>query len=393
MRQIITSPLDSDLYKFSMLQVYYHYENATTATFVFACRNKDVKFTKEMYDEICQQIEHLTFLRYMSDELGYLAKLGWFKDNFLRFLSGFRLEAMDVKTSLNDGNMEIRITAPIVSATMYEVYVLAIVSEVYHYYKMKEYNQDVKTLHSEGMKRLEAKAKRINEIEGLPFTDFGTRRRFSKEWQAIVVEYLAQNCKGFVGTSNVYLAKQLGLKPIGTMAHEYIMSCQALTSLDRSEKMAMERWLKFYEGNLGTALTDTLTTDHFLKIFNGTLARAFTGVRQDSGDPIAWGYKMIAHYEKLGIDPKTKSFIFSDSLNLELMIKIWLEFKGKALVSFGIGTNLTNDLGVIPLNIIIKMMECQGFPLIKTSDTAGKIMCENEKYKEFVMDYLNIKVA
>ena len=383
MKQIITSLLDFDLYKISMLQVYYHFENATDCEFVFVCRDGDVVFTDDMCNEIDRQIRMLENLVFKKCDLEYLEKLGWFKEGFLRYLSGFGLFQKDVKTSFSNGKLFIRIKAPIVNATLYETYVLSIVSEVYH--KMTDKYPDESW--GMGIARLAEKCKKLN-VAGMKFADFGTRRRYSKDWHENVVKYLSEHCTGFVGTSNVYLARLCNVKPIGTMAHEWIMCHQAFTNIDRSERMALDRWLKFYEGSLGTALTDTLTTDHFLKVFNGTLARAFTGVRQDSGDPIEWGWKMIRHYGKLGIDAKSKTLVFSDSLNFEAMDKIHKEFKDVADVSFGIGTNLTNDLGVKPLNIVMKMMNCNGYPLIKLSDCEGKIMCEDENMKRFVKNHI-----
>jgi nicotinate phosphoribosyltransferase len=228
-------------------------------------------------------------------------------------------------------------------------------------------------LRFEGENRLRNKIDIIRQYPRFTLTDFGTRRRYSARWQRYVVETLKQTCPQLVGTSNVKLALDLGIKPIGTVAHEFFSAHLALVdNIVEAQKRALHVWLQEYDNNLGHALTDTFTTDAFFRDFGVVLSNAFQGVRHDSGDPIEFGYKAIAHYKKMGIDPKTKSIVFSDGLDIPKAIEIYKEFAGLIGLGFGVGTNLTNDLGVTPLNIVIKLVECNGRPVVKLSDNPGK---------------------
>jgi nicotinate phosphoribosyltransferase len=316
--------------------------------------------------------------------------------DFIDYLSFFKLNYRHVNVFLDDnGRMNIEIEGPWVLTILFEVPILAIVSELYH-----------KQMHSDqlgqrivdGLKLLNSKIDmvsmigNIDEIGEPRFADFGTRRRFSRPVQDLIVKNLDNRCDNFVGTSNVYLAKKYGVKPIGTMAHEWIQAHQQLgVRVVDSQKEALQTWANEYRGDLGIALSDTIGFDAFLKDFDKYFAKLFDGCRHDSGDPIEWCKKLIDHYKKLGIDPKIKTAVFSDGLTFEKMLEIWNAFKDKINVSFGIGTNLTNDMGVRPLQIVIKMVECNGQPVCKISDSAGKLMCEDDDYLNYVKKVFKIR--
>ena len=392
-KPIINSLCDLDYYKLTMMNFVYYYESNAQVKYKFTCRKK-VDFT-DSFEEIKEQVRMLGDLRFTELELEYLSKIPYFRESFIRYLRGFSLNPNDVTIEKNGVDLDITIEGPWVNTILFETLIMAIISEVY--FKRKFRGESYKDVRREGRKRLDEKIQFLMELKGknlISFAEFGTRRRFSQVWQEEVVMALKKSgYSGFVGTSNVYLAMKHRLKPIGTMAHELLCAHAGFTRPDKSVKLALKRWLEFYEGNLGTALTDTYTTDHFLKDFNGTLARGFTGVRQDSGDPIEWGYKMINHYNELGINLKLKNImlLFSDGLDFKSALKIHKEFNPLAKVSFGIGTDLTNDMGEDALNIVIKMVECEGFPLIKISDSPGKTMCEDEEYKSFALKLFGVK--
>jgi nicotinate phosphoribosyltransferase len=218
------------------------------------------------------------------------------------------------------------------------------------------------------------------------FAEFGCRRRLSREWEDEVVHRFAEETKNMVGTSNVYLAKKYNLTPIGTYAHEFVQMYQGIPKipLAYTNYYAMKDWYNEYKGDNGTALTDTVTTDLFLLDFDRSMCNNFTGVRHDSGDPYEWGEKIIAHYQKYGIDPKTKTLLFSDSLNFDKAQALFDYFKDRTKVSFGIGTFITNDTEIDPLNIVIKLQYVNGNPVAKLSDAQGKTMCADNEYESYL---------
>lgn len=387
-KTIITSLLDNDLYKFTMLQAFLYYEKNTYGEYLFTCRTPGVDFTGTI-DEINNQIDCLCELSLSSEELNYLSSLQFIKPFFIEFLTGFKLNRSDINASVDSGGaLNIRIKAPIVNATLFEVPVLAIVNQIYFEAKVKEERSvNTESIIACGLKKLDEKLNLIKSVsDGIRFSDFGTRRRFSFDWHKQVLErILDSKYPGFMGTSNVYFAKELGSNSIGTMAHEWIMTHAGITSLKNSTSLALKRWLDFYEGKLDIALTDTYTTDYFLKHFNYRLANAYYGVRHDSGDWKEWGYKLIKYYEKLGIDPASKLFVFSDNLDFKKIIEIYREFEGKIKLAFGIGTNLTNDVGFDTIQIVIKMIKSNGKPVIKISDSSDKIISYDKEFEEFAM--------
>ncbi|MFR2033702.1 MAG: nicotinate phosphoribosyltransferase [Agathobacter sp.] len=387
--QIINSLLETDMYKFSMGQTIFHQFTSYKTTWTFKCRNKDVHFSEEMVEEIRQQIAAFCGLRFTEEELDYLDNITWIKGSYVDFLRLWqpRYEEFTITTDAPCG-LSIEAAGTWLNTTMYEIPILAIVNEVYFRmaYDYDELLEQFKTRLSQKVEMLEKNKYRLNT-----FSEFGLRRRLSAQAQEIAVEALTglkDTDSKFIGTSNVYLAKKYNLKPIGTMAHEWIM-CTGQGNHKHnpaySNWYALDAWVKEYGILNGIALTDTITTDCFLRDFQLTYATLFSGVRHDSGDPYEWGEKMIAHYKKLGIDPGTKTLLFSDSLDFEKATQIYDHFKDKVQVAFGIGTFISNDTNVPALNIVMKTTKCNGMDVAKISDIAGKGMCKNPDY----VDYLN----
>jgi len=388
---IITSLLETDAYKFNMGNVIFKNFNDYTTNWTFKCRNEDVKFTDEMINEIKEQINYYCSLRFTTGELSWL-KLAhpWLSEGYIHYLKFWHPVREEIKINedgikpYNDCGLAIEAKGTWLNTSMYEIAILAIVNEVYFSFKydIKEKEEIFK----------QKTIKKLNELGSCKyelgkFSEFGLRRRLSKNSHDWLIEQLINyKACGFVGTSNVYLAMKHNVKSVGTQAHEYIQSFQANQKYDKahSNYFAMKTWTDEYKTLNGIALTDCITTDCFLKDFDLTFANLFSGVRHDSGDPIEWGEKIIKHYNKLGIDPKTKTLLFSDSLNFEKATKLYRYFKDKCNVAFGIGTFLANDTDVKSLNIVMKITECNGFPVAKISDTPGKGMCRDNEYVEYL---------
>lgn len=390
MNRIITSLLETDLYKFSMGQAIFHQFPGYETTWSFKCRNSDVKFTTEMVLEIQEQLKAYCDLRFTEDELQYLQRIPWLKRSYIDFLRLWKPRYEDFKISLSaEGQLSIEAVGTWLNTSMYEIPTLAIVNEVYFFYSLGDkYEEATKN----AIEIINAKKMWLaTNVSYITFSEFGLRRRFSAQVQEEVVKTLMNDHLQpykFVGTSNVYLAKKLGIKPVGTMAHEFMMCVgQGDPSLNPaySNKFAMEAWVKEYGVENGIMLTDTITTDCFLKDFTKTYATLFNGVRHDSGDPKEWGDKIIKHYEELGIDPLGKTLLFSDSLDFEKATALRRYFDKKINVAFGIGTWLSNDTGMIkPLNIVMKVTEVNGKPAAKISDTPGKGMCKDQGYVDYL---------
>lgn len=388
--QIINSLLETDMYKFSMGQTIFHQFTSYKTTWTFKCRNKDVHFTDEMVEEIKEQVQAFCQLRFTEEELEYLDNITWIKGTYVDFLRLWqpRYEEFTITTDAPCG-LAIDAAGTWLNTSMYEIPVLAIVNEVY--FRMA-YDYDV--LLKQFKRRLDEKVRLLEEdtYRLSDFSEFGLRRRLSAEAQEMAVKAIAEvelpADSHFIGTSNVYLAKKFNLKPVGTMAHEWIM-CTGQGNHKHnpaySNWYALDAWVKEYGILNGIALTDTITTDCFLRDFQLTYATLFSGVRHDSGDPYEWGDKMIAHYNSLGINPRTKTLLFSDSLDFERVTALYDYFKDKAKVAFGIGTFISNDTDEEALNIVMKTTKCNGMDVAKISDVAGKGMCKNPDY----VDYLN----
>lgn len=400
MTPIIQSLLDTDLYKFTMLQVVLHKFPQTHSVYQFRCRNlEDTAYPlTDILDELNEQLDHLCQLKFKEDELQYLRNLRFIKSDFVDYLELFQLKRRFIQASIDaQGRLDIRVEGPMVQAMMFEIFVLAIVNELYF--------QRIRTdeVWAEGERRLQQKIALIQDYqqqqqpEDPPFlvSDFGTRRRYSFAWQKHVVAAFHQAVPDvFRGTSNVLLAKELGITPIGTMAHEFLQAFQALdVRLRDFQKAALETWVQEYRGDLGIALTDVVGMDAFLRDFDLYFAKLFDGLRHDSGDPYAWGDKAYAHYKKLKIDSKTKMLTFSDGLNVEKAWALHQYFKDRFQVSFGIGTNLTNDMGQTALNIVLKLVECNGQSVAKLSDSPGKTMTDNDTFLAYLRQVFDIQAA
>ena len=394
--QIINSLLETDLYKFSMGQAIYHQFPSYETVWTFKCRNTDVFFTPEMVEEIKEQLKAYCNLRFTEEELAYLANIEWFKKSYVDYLRLWqpRFEEFTITTDADCG-LTIDTDGTWLNTSMYEIPTLAIVNEVY--FRMKyDYNELLESF----KERLEAKYEKVfnNEYYISTFSEFGMRRRLSAEAQEMAVEKFAHlndtkhSASFFVGTSNVYLAKKFNLLPVGTMAHEWIMCTGQGDHRHNpaySNYYALRAWVNEYGVLNGTALTDAITTDCFLRDFDKTYSTLFSGVRHESGDPIEWGEKMIAHYKKLKLDPTQKTLLFSDSLDFERADKIFRHFNGRAKVAFGIGTYIANDTKEPALNIVMKTTMCNGQDVAKISDTPGKGMCKNEAYVKYLQRAIN----
>ena len=390
MEQIITSLLETDMYKLSMGQAIYHQFPGYKTTWSFKCRNTDVHFTPEMVDEIRKQILAYCQLRFTKDELKYIDNIRWIKGSYVDFLERWSPRYEDFEITHNaECGLAIETKGTWLNTSMYEIPVLAIVNEVY--FRM-QYNYD--ELLASFKEKLDEKMGKLMDGSlniGL-FSEFGLRRRLSGEAQEYAIEQLCSHNADYpgsrcIGTSNVYLAKKFGVTPVGTMAHEWIMCVGQGNHRHNpaySNWYSMDAWVKEYGILNGTALTDAITTDCFLKDFQLTYATLFSGVRHDSGDPYEWGEKMIAHYKELGIDPLTKTLLFSDSLNFQKANDLNTYFKGRIKVAFGIGTYIANDTCVPPLNIVMKTTACNGQDVAKISDVAGKGMCKNPDYVDYL---------
>ena len=389
---IIVSLLDTDLYKFNMNQVIFHKHTDLTGEYYFKCRNDDVVFTEEMLLEINEQIDHLCTLSFTEKELNYLRSIRFIKDDYVEFLRLWRPIREYVHTSLDDdGKLDIVVRAPLFSGMQFEIYLLEIVNEVY--FRMQ---YDYEKLVESATRKLEQKIADFNSGKyTFKFAEFGCRRRLSREWQDVVVKRLSEETENCVGTSNVYLAMKYNLTPIGTYAHEFVQMYQGIDSipLAYTNHYAMQDWYDEYKGDNGTALTDTITTDLFLLDFDRSMVNNYTGVRHDSGDPYEWGEKIISHYQKYGVDPKSKQLLFSDSLDFDRAQALYDHFKDKTKVSFGIGTFCSNDTDVRPLNIVIKLQYVNGRPVAKLSDSPGKSMCKDPEYLKYLKASVDFRIV
>ncbi|MEJ6003728.1 nicotinate phosphoribosyltransferase [Paucibacter soli] len=389
---VIHSLLETDLYKFTMLQAMLHQLPGNSAEYRFVCRNKTAFPLAEMVDEVNAQLDHLCTLRFQPDELEYLAGLRFIKPDFVQFLRLFQFHRSFIEAKADGDNLSIVAKGPQVHVMGFEIFVLAIVNELY-FRRLGSFDLGI------GRERLDEKISLLKrELENntrrhpFEFFDFGLRRRFSGAWQDEVVATLkARVPEYFRGTSNVYLAKKHGVTPMGTQAHEWFQTWQASPNVQLKffQRAALEAWVAEYRGDLGIALTDVVGMDAFLNDFDLFLAKLFDGLRQDSGDPYAWGEKALSHYAKLRIDANTKRFNWSDSLDMPTAVGLYRHFADRVQVGFGIGTNLTNDCGHKALNIVMKLVRCNGQPVAKLADTPGKTLCDDETFLAYLRSVFN----
>jgi len=375
---IINSLLDTDLYKITMLRVYFYRFSNCVGRFEFVCRDADVLFTETMLTRINEELDNLCTLRFTENEIGWIANLRFMKKaiGFHEFLRMFKLNRNYIKARLDDGKLVITADGPIFQSSYFETFVLSIVNEVY--FREKNPNFDFSTGESLLKNTINMVQKYIDDGNELTFSDFGTRRRFSSAWQKHVLNELTKKFpkKIFAGTSNMHFAKSMKLTATGTMAHEYLGLGQALpnVSLKYSQQYMLEQWAQEYDGDLGYALTDNLTSKKFFHDFGLKLAKEYDGLRHDSGCPFKWTDDVINFYMENRIDPRTKNLVYSNGLFMEDAIKINEYRKGEVNKNFGIGTSLTNNVGVKPLNIVMKLVEANDLPVIKISDDDGKLM-------------------
>ncbi|WP_294610235.1 nicotinate phosphoribosyltransferase [uncultured Gilliamella sp.] len=378
---IITSILDTDAYKLHMQQaVYHHYPDATVVA-EFRCRSDDL--LGQYVDEIKHQVKLMESLALSEDEFNYLSQMSFFKSDYLNWLKNWRFNSELLTIENQEGLLVIRIAGLWLDVILWEVPLLAVISEIVH--KDRSPNIGV----PEALAHLKDKLATFNQktadldMSGFNLMDFGTRRRYSFAVQEAVVSYLQTNFKNFHSTSNYLLAYRLGLTPVGTQAHEWFQAHQRLSpNLEDCQKNALQVWLDEYPHDLGVALTDCITMDAFLRDFDVYFASHYQGLRHDSGDPIEWGEKAINHYQQLDIDPKTKLLVFSDSLNFDKAIRIYRHFNHRVQLSFGVGGFLACDIpstnvNTKALNIVLKLTECNNQSVAKLSDSPGKTISQD----------------
>ncbi|MCY1699752.1 nicotinate phosphoribosyltransferase [Lelliottia sp. SL45] len=376
---VLHTLLDTDAYKLHMQQaVFHHYYDVEVAA-EFRCRGDDLLGIYA--DTIREQVDAMQHLTLQDDEYQWLSGLPFFKADYLNWLRDFRYNPEQVTVTNNNGRLHIRLAGPWREVIMWEVPLLAVISEIVHRYRSPEASVE------QALATLESKLVDFHQMtESIDMSrfrlmDFGTRRRFSREVQQAIVERLQQE-PWFVGTSNYDLARRRNLTPMGTQAHEWFQAHQQISpDLATSQRAALAAWLEEYSDQLGIALTDCITMDAFLRDFGPEFANRYQGLRHDSGDPVEWGEKAIAHYQKLGIDPLTKVLVFSDNLDLTKAVDLYRQFSSRVNLSFGIGTRLTCDIPQVkPLNIVIKLVECNGKPVAKLSDSPGKTICHDKAF-------------
>jgi nicotinate phosphoribosyltransferase len=396
---IIKSLLATDLYKFSMWQALLHAYPANTARYEFLCRNVPQKPLARLIPAIEREVDALCSLSFTEDELAYLSSLPYLKSDFIDFLRIFRFQHRYLRIEADGDSLVIVAEGPQIHVMGFEIFLLSIVNELH-------FRELATPAHlEEGRARLAAKIARLKAIDPkslevgesgrsrhpFEFFDFGLRRRFSAAWHDELVGTLAREVpEYFKGTSNVELARKYALVPIGTMAHEYLQTFQAVgVQLRRSQRAALEAWVQEYRGDLGIALTDVIGMDAFLADFDRYFAKLFDGLRHDSADPVVWGEKALAHYAALKVDARSKRLVFSDGLDLDRALTLWKHFSDRAMTGFGIGTHLTNDLGLEPLNIVMKLVRCNGQPVAKLSDSPAKTMCDDETFLAYLRKVFN----
>lgn len=390
---IVKSLLENDMYKFPMWQIMLHKNPSAIAEYHFICRNTPQYPLSELENDLNQELNHLCSLSFQKEELDFLTNNTVLSEDFIAYLSIFKFQRDFIQVSVENNNLYIKAKGPQIHIMGFEIFCLYIVSELY--FKRFDYDELLK----ESRERLQCKIKLLknglNETKHpFEFFDFGLRRRWSANWQDEMVCTLNDQVpEYFKGTSNVYLAKKYGLTPIGTMAHEYLQSYQATSSLLRDfQKIALEDWVQEFRGSLAIALTDTISMDAFLNDFDLYFAKLFDGIRHDSGCPFVWGDKSIEHFNRLNIDPNIKRLVFSDGLDFKLSLKLHHHFANQIQTGFGIGTNLSNDTGVKPLNIVMKLMRINELPVAKLSDAPGKTLCEDQLYVDYLKSVFNYQV-
>nr|WP_075181595.1 nicotinate phosphoribosyltransferase [Pantoea sp. 1.19] len=377
---IISTLLDTDAYKLHMQQAVFHRYPDITVSAEFRCRGDD---RLGAYAEaILAQIETLAALTLSDAEYDYLASLPFFHADYLDWLRTFRFNPRQVQVHNDAGQLRIRIDGPWREVILWEVPLLALISEVVHRHRSPHITPEMAVAQLQHKLAAFRTLSADMDMSRFKLMDFGTRRRFSRDVQLAIVSTLQQDFPWLLGSSNYDVARQLGISPVGTQAHEWFQAHQQISpTLADCQRVALQAWLDEYPDQLGIALTDCITMDAFLRDFGETFAHRYQGLRHDSGDPLEWGEKAIAHYHKLGIDPHSKTLVFSDNLDLEKALALYRHFGQRINVIFGIGTRLTCDIPTVtPLNIVIKLVACNGKPVAKLSDSPGKTICQDKAF-------------
>lgn len=394
MRPIIKSMLDTDFYTFTMGQAVMHHYPDVWVKYRFKCRNFKETLIKmdqtELVDHVGLQMHYFCDLKFQDDEIEFLQMIPYFKEDYIARLEDFKPKQKYVTCEVVDGELYITIEGPWFETIWFEVPILSIVSELY--------SESTKVRPDDDLKKLKRDIKYIDHLPigngGFAFSDFGTRRRFSFDYQERVLRYIKFNHPArLFGTSNVYFAKLLGLRAMGTMSHQWLQAHQQITKVIHSQFAALDVWSREYRGDLGIALSDVVGFSAFLNDFDKYFAKLFDGCRHDSGEPIQWGDKLISHYKGFDIDPRTKTGLFSDGLDFPLMAKLYTNFRERILTAYGIGTELTGRPweDYIAPQIVIKMVECNEAPVAKVSDSKGKGMCEDEGYYCYIKRVFDIE--
>jgi len=384
---IITSALDNDAYKFSMMNAILHQHAGAMVEYQFKCRTEGIDF-RPYVNEIIKNVNKMCLhVRFTKEDLEYLGDMRHLPLDFIHFLKCYQYDYDFVNIHADDkGNLHIYVVGPWLHTILFEVPILSIVSEVYS----RDMSDNFEYADIQTMKKAD-----LIKGTGLKIAEGGGRRRHSVENHHGVLEILNSRCPdNLIGTSNVMMAKEHDITAMGTMAHEWLQAHQALGyPIGDSQKIALENWAKEYRGDLGIALSDVIGLKYFLYDFDMYLAKLFDGTRQDSGDPFQYAEKMIHHYASMNIDPRTKSIIFSDGLNVEKALELYKRFRDRISTPCLIGTNLTNDFDFKPLQIVLKMTKCNGQPVAKLSDTPGKSMCNDEGYKDYVKSTFDRRIS
>lgn len=389
---MINSILDTDLYKFSVSYAYFKLYPLAEGTFEFKDRNnEDLRKCAGFVKCMKSALVDLQDLQLDDNELEWCVKnIPYIPQNYWEWLKGFRFDPDKVKMELDEnGVFKCTVTDKLYKATLYEIAILSLFSEIRNIYLVDKSNVTGNSVNIVDYVKETTRSKiKLASQKQICFSEFGTRRRFSSKIHEIVLDEIAKKPNTCVGTSNVYYAMKHNMKPCGTFPHEWVMFHGAVFGYKRANYLSLEDWIKVYDGNLGIALIDTYTTKSFLHTLTRKQALLLSGFRQDSGDEFEVGEMIISRLKEFGIDAKTKTIVFSNALDMEKANKINDYFKDKVNVSFGIGTNLTCDINLKdykPCNIVMKLMRCRISPkdewenCIKLSDDFGKHMGDEKE--------------
>ncbi len=380
---MITAGLD--YYKPTMSQLAYEIEPEAEVTFAFINRGKERLLDYLTVEELQDRFDYIRSVGFQPEELEFLAKLNRldgspvFSKDYLDTLAQSELPEVLVTHEEATDDLSIETTGQWPHVTFWETVIMSEVNETYFENYVRSKGIDLFEVYEEGNARLTEKIEILKANPGIKFSDFGTRRHFSLRWQKHVLDRLKTECPdNLLGTSNVALANTMGLKPIGTFAHEMPMVYAGLAdgrgqNIRQSHGNFLNDWADKYGDDLSIALTDTFGSKFFFEDFTDEQAQQWAGLRHDSGDPIEFGERAIEFYQSKGIDPTTKTIVFSDSLNIDTIVKLYRHFEGRIGRVFGWGGNLMNDLGIPALNIVAKAVKVNGRPTVKLSDNPGKV--------------------